>query len=129
MWEFVLPDTMHDVVLLLVRIMLAVVFGFAARNKLRDIKKFAKNDGLPVPVAYLVAGAEAAAALGMLTGVLAQWAGVGLMLLMLSTIYLHTVKWKSPYWASKGGWEYDALMFILAAIVVVFGPGAFGLLG
>lgn len=129
MFEITLPEIVSDIVLLLVRVVLVIVFGVGAREKFRDIRAFAKNDGLALPAAYFVAIAEAAAALGMLTGVLAQWAGVGLVLLMLSTMYLHIFKWRSPYWASKSGWEYDLLMLTLAAVVVVFGTGRFVLFG
>lgn len=129
MFEITSPEIITDVVLLLVRAVLVVVFGFGAYKKLGDVRTFAKKNGLVLPAAYFVAIAEAAAALGMLTGVLAQWAGVGLILLMLSTIYLHVFKWRSPYWASKGGWEYDVMMLTLAAVVVVFGAGRFVLFG
>ena len=64
----------------------------------------------------------------MLSGVLAQWAGVGLVLLMLSTISLHLFKWHSPYWAAKRGWEYDLIMLTLASVIAVFGPGQFALM-
>ncbi len=94
-------------------------------QKERDIKAFSKNDGVPIPTAYFIATAELLAALGMLSGVLAQWAGVGLVLLMLGTICLHIFKWHSKYWANKGGWEYDLIMLAFAAIIVAFGPGQF----
>ena len=81
--------------------MLVVTFTAEARHKFKDIKAFAKADGIPVPVAVFVAVAELAAALSMASGVLAQWAGVGLVLLMLCTISLHIFKWHSPYWANR----------------------------
>lgn len=123
MFEITLPAIIVSVVLLLVRVILTVTFAYEARYKLKDIKGFAKNDGMPVPIAYFVAFAELAAALSMITGVLAQWAGLGLVLLMIGTICLHVFKWHSPYWASKKGWEYDLLMLAFAAIIVAFGPG------
>jgi putative oxidoreductase len=112
-------------ILVLIRAILAITFFNEARIKFKDIKKFAKNDSLPVPVAYFIAIAEFCAALSMLTGVLTGWAALGLMLLMLSTICLHIFKWRSPYWASKGGWEYDLLLLTLAAVIFVFGTGPF----
>ena len=129
MFGFEVPIILESIVLLLVRILLAVTFFAEARVKLRDIKAFSKNDGVPIPVAYFIAFAEFAAAVAMLSGVLAQWAGIGLVLLMSATICLHIFKWHSPYWAAKRGWEYDALMLVLAAVIVVFGPGQLALLG
>ena len=127
MFTFTVPVIIVNIVLLLVRIVLAVTFFAEARFKFKDIKAFAKKDGVPLPAAYVVATAELCAALGMLSGVLAQWAGVGLVLLMASTICLHVFKWHSPYWANKGGWEYDLLMLVLAAVIVVTGAGQFAL--
>lgn len=112
-------------VLLLVRVLLVVTFAAEARHKFKDIKAFAKADGLPVPLAMFVAVAELAAAISMASGVLAQWAGVGLVLLMLCTISLHVFKWHSPYSANKKGWEYDAMLLVFAAVIAVFGPGQF----
>ncbi|MDN5819216.1 MAG: DoxX family membrane protein [bacterium] len=118
---------MQAVVLLAIRLVLTITFLYEARFKFKDIKKFAKNDGLPVPVAVFVAVAELAAALSMFSGVLAVWAGLGIALLMIITICLHIFKWHSPYWANKKGWEYDLLMLILAATIVVFGAGQIAL--
>lgn len=128
MLEFTLPVIIADTTLLFVRAVLVIVFTYEAWFKLRDIRKFAKNDGLPVLVAYFVAFAELAAALAMFTGVLTQWAGVGIMLLMVITICFHIFKWHSPYWASKKGWEYDFLLFVFAMVVVSFGAGSITLL-
>lgn len=124
---FTVPAIITSLVLLLVRVVLAVTFFAEARIKFKDIKGFSKSDGLPLPVAYGVALAELAAALSMLSGVLAQWAGIGLVLLMTSTIGLHIFKWHSPYWAAKRGWEYDLLMLVLAAVIIVCGAGQLSL--
>jgi len=129
MFGFETPLIVQSTVLLLVRIVLVITFFTEARVKFRDIKAFSKNDGLPIPVAYFIAFAEFCAALGMLSGVLAQWAGIGIVLLMCATICFHIFKWHSPYWANKRGWEYDLLMLVLAAVIVVFGAGQFALLG
>lgn len=123
MLHFPVPDFFQNIVLLIVRIILAITFFYEARFKFRDIKGFAKNDGVPLPVAYLVASAELLAAISMLTGFLAQWAGVGLVVLMLCTIGMQIFRWHSPYWANKKGWEYDLIMLVLSAVIVVFGPG------
>lgn len=128
MLEFTAPAIVASLALLLVRLVLSVTFFIEARIKFRDIKEFSKADNLPLPVAYFVAIAEAAAALGMLTGVLAQWAGIGLVLLMMITIVLHVFKWRSPYAARKGGWEYDLLLLALAAVIACMGAGQFILL-
>jgi len=124
---FVVPTVTVSIVLLLVRVILSVTFFNECYVKFKDLKGFAKRDGVPLPAAGFVATAELCAALGMISGVLSQWAGVGLVLLMLSTISLHLFKWHSPYWAAKRGWEYDLIMLTLASVIAVFGPGQFAL--
>jgi putative oxidoreductase len=61
----------------------------------------------------------------LILGILPQLAALGLMLLMLGTMRLHIFRWKSPYWASKGGWEYDLMLFTLSAVILVHGAGRF----
>lgn len=121
---FELPLIFATITLLLVRAVLAVAFTREAVLKLKDLRKFSKNDGIPLPLAAFVAIAEGAAAISFATGFLAQWAGIGVMVLMVLTTGLHVFKWHSKYWAQKGGPEYDVLMFTLAAVVTVFGPGS-----
>jgi putative oxidoreductase len=127
MFSIVIPAIVTSLVLLLVRILLTITYLAEARFKFKDIKAFSKNDGVPIPAAYAIATAELAGALGMLSGVLTQWAGIGLVLLMIGTICLHIFKWHSPYWANKKGWEYDLIMLVLAAVIAVYGPGQFAL--
>ena len=127
MITFTTPLIIQSIVLLLVRLLLAITFFAESRIKFKDLKAFSKNDGVPVPVAFFIASAEFAAAVAMLSGVLAQWAGLGLILLMCGTITLHLFKWHSPYWANKRGWEYDLLMLAFAAVIVAFGAGQLAL--
>ena len=68
--------------------------------------------------------AEFAGAIGLITGVLGQFAALGLMLLMVGTLFLHVFVWKTKYWANKGGWEYDLMLFALCAVIVAFGVGS-----
>ena len=111
------------IVLTLVRAVLVVAFVREAVLKFKDVPGFAKNDGVPLPVAWFIPIAEAAAALSLATGILAAWAALGVILLMLVTIGLHVFRWHSVYWAQKGGPEYDLMLLALAAAVVVFGSG------
>ena len=82
---------------------------------------------MPVPVIGLIGLAEGAGALGVVSCVLGQLAALGLLLLMLGTIFIHVFVWKSPYWAEKGGWEYDLMLFTLSAVIVSFGVGVYAL--
>ncbi|MCO5260246.1 MAG: DoxX family protein [Crocinitomicaceae bacterium] len=127
MFSIEAPEIAKDIVLFFVRITIAIAFYREAQIKLKDVKKFATSHAMSVPMAGFVAVAELLAAISMTIGFLTQLAGLGIMLLMMGTTWLCIAKWKSPYWAQKGGWEYDVLMFVLSAVIVVFGEGLFSL--
>jgi putative oxidoreductase len=119
--------TVTSLVLLLVRLVLVVAFGSSSYNKLKDLPKAAKRNEMPLPAITFIAIAEGAAALGLLSGILGVYAAIGLMVLMLGTMSIHIFKWKSPYWAEKGGWEYDLLLFTLSSVIAVLGVGSLAL--
>jgi len=114
-------------VLLMVRLVVAIAFGFSSFNKFKNLKKAAKQNEMPLPVMAFAATAEGAGALGLATGILGQYAALGLILIMIGTLSLHIFVWKSPYWAEKGGWEYDLMLLTFCSVIMVFGVGAFAL--
>lgn len=119
------PDHAKDVCLLLIRLIVGFSFIIAARNKSRNIKKFAKNNGLPVPAAIIVICLEFISGTALILGVWSQIAAIVIMVLMLGTMRLHIFKWHSPYWAQSGGWEYDLMLFTMASVIFVFAAGSF----
>lgn len=122
-----LPGYFQDIVLMMVRLLLFVTFIYEAWVKFKDIKGFSKSHSMPIVVSYFVATAELLAGISMLTGLLSDWAAIGIMVLMLGTTYMQLFTWKNSYWASKSGWEYDLIQFVFAAIILVFGPGMYAL--
>lgn len=125
--SLLLPPIATGILLFLIRVIVAFSFFFSALNKAKNLKKSAKQNHLPLPVLFFVMCAEFAGALGVISGVLGQLAAAGLMLLMLATMCLHIFVWKSKYWASSGGWEYDLMLFALCGTVLVFGVGTVAL--
>ncbi len=124
---FVTLTENQDVPLYILRLFVGLIFVNEARIKLKNIPKFAKNDGLPIPVAWGLTFAELTGGLALIFGVLTQPAAAGLALLMIGSMSFHIFKWKSPFWASKGGWEYDLMLFLMAVIIVFTGGGDIGL--
>lgn len=127
MIHLTLPDYADDICLLVVRLVVGFSFLVAARNKGRNIRKFAKRNGLPVFAAFIIMCVEFVAGTAMMVGFLPQISAIALMFLMLGTIRLHIFVWRSPYWADRGGWEYDLMLFILASVILVFGAGSYTL--
>ena len=89
MVDITFPAATDDAILLLVRIIVGFSFLVAARNKAKNIGKFAKNNGIPKPLAAVVMGVEFLAGLMLVTGIAAQIAALALAVLMLGTIRLH----------------------------------------
>lgn len=116
-----------DIPLLLVRLVVGLVFVVAVRNKLNDVPAFAQHNGLTVPVAWGLTVAEAAGGLGLILGILPQLASLVIMGSMIGSMSFHIFKWKSPYWATSGGWEYDLMIFTMASVILVSGGGAISL--
>jgi len=112
-----------EIPLLLVRLVVGFVFVVAVRNKLKDVPAFAEHNGLPVPVAWGLTFAEIAGGVGLIFGVLTQLAALVVMGAMAGSIGFHIFKWKSPYWAASGGWEYDLMIFAMASVVLTVGGG------
>ena len=117
----------QDIPLYILRLFVGLIFVNEARTKLKSIPKFAKSDGLPILVAWGLTFAELTGGLALIFGVLTQLAAVGLSLLMIGSMSFHIFKWKSPFWASKGGWEYDLMLFLMAMTIVFTGGGNIGL--
>lgn len=114
--------------LLLIRLILAFIFLMASHHKSGDVKGFAKSNNLPLPIAWGLVFAESLCGISLLLGIFPRIAATIVMLIMLGSMSFHIFKWKSPYWAAKGGWEYDLMIFAMASIILVIGGGSISLL-
>jgi uncharacterized membrane protein YphA (DoxX/SURF4 family) len=77
--------------------------------------------GLPVTLATGLG--EFLGSFAMLTGVLAQLAGWGLVLIMAGATVL-AIKWKAPFHTTKtAGWDFNLLLLVLSLTIALSGPG------
>jgi len=114
--------------LLLLRLILALVFGASGLGHLRHPKERAASIGMSVPFTVFLGAAELAGAIGLAAGVMAQWAALGLILVMLGAIYKKIAEWKTGFWGEKSmGWHYDVLMIVMNLLIVTMGPGRYSL--
>ena len=114
--------------LLLVRIMLALVFGSSGWGHLRQPRERAKSIGMSVPFTVFLGAAEVAGAIALTFGFLADWAALGLILVMLGAIYKKIAEWKTGFWGEKSmGWHYDLIMIAMNFVIVTMGPGRLSL--
>jgi putative oxidoreductase len=114
--------------LLILRLVVALVFGTSGYKHLRKPKERAASIGMSVPFTIFLGVAEVAGALGLVTGIMAQWAALGLSALMLGAIYKKIVVWKTGFWGEKSiGWHYEVLLITMNLVIVTMGPGKYSL--
>jgi putative oxidoreductase len=126
-----LPDAFESAnwSLFLLRVMVALVFGTSGFNHLKDPRERAKSIGMSVSFTIFLGAGEMAGALGVLVGVLTQWAAIGLILIMLGAIYKKIVKWKTGFWGEKSmGWHYDLMLVVMNLVILCTGGGLMALM-
>ena len=117
-----------DIALLLIRLGAAAAFLYHGAGILFNafdgpgIAGFAHFSHMPTAVAALVGIAEFGGGIAMLTGILARLGAAGILLVMLGAIAI--VHWPK-FDIGKGGMEYALTQALVAAAILVAGPGAY----
>jgi putative oxidoreductase len=120
------PAQFSDLSLLFLRLMVALEFWTSGFNHLKSPRERAKSLGLSVPFTIFLGAAELAGSLGVAAGFLAQWAAIGLILVMLGAIYMKAAKWKTGFWGEGSmGWHYEMLLIAMNLVIVTMGPGRY----
>lgn len=115
--------------LFLLRLMVALVSGASGFGHLKAPRERAKDIGMSVGFTVFLGAAELAGALGLVFGVLTQWAAIGLILLMLGAIYKKIVVWKTGFWGEKSmGWHYDLMLVVMNLVILCTGGGRIALM-
>ena len=112
--------------LLFLRLVVALVFGTSGYSHLTKPKERAASIGMSVPFTIFLGAAELAGAIALAAGFMAQWAAIGLILIMLGAIYMKAVKWKTGFWGEKSmGWHYDLLFIAMNLVILCAGGGKY----
>ena len=129
--HLVLPQLARftDVALLLLRLMVGVVFVTSGYNHLKDPETRSKDIGMSKGFTIFLGAAELAGGAGVMAGVLAQLAAIGLILLMLGAIQKKIFVWHTGFWGKSGtnGWSYDTMLVVMNLVIVTTGGGNLGL--
>jgi len=113
-----------DLSLFLLRVMVAMVFGTSGYHHLKTPKQRAASLGMNVGVTIFLGAAEVAAAIGLVVGVLTQFAALGLILVAIGAIFTKAVKWKNGFWGENSmGWHYDLMLAIMNLVILCTGGG------
>ena len=112
-----------DIALLLLRLMAAAIFFASGVNHLRDPKGRAESIGTSPALTVVLGAGEVLGSLGVATGVLAQPAAMGLILVMLGAMQKKIFVWKTGFWGEKApGWHYE-LMLVAMNLVILCSAG------
>ena len=114
-----------DVALLLLRLMVGIVFITSGYTHLKDPAARSKDIGMSKSFTIFLGAAELAGGLGLISGVLAQLAAIGLILVMLGAIQKKIFTWHTGFWGKSGtnGWSYETMLVVMNLVIVTTGDG------
>jgi putative oxidoreductase len=118
-----------DLALLFLRFMIGIVFITSGYKHLKDPATRSKDIGMGKGFTIFLGAAELAGGLGVISGVLAQLAAIGLILLMFGAIQKKIFVWKTGFWGKSGtnGWSYDLMIIAMNLVIATTGGGKFAL--
>jgi putative oxidoreductase len=117
-----------DLALLLLRLMVAAIFGTSGWSHMTDPEGRSKSIGMSKGFTMFLGVAEFAGALGVAFGVLTQLAALGLILVMLGAVQKKIFVWKTGFWGKgSDGWHYDLMLAIMNAVIITTNGGRYTL--
>jgi putative oxidoreductase len=114
-----------DMALLFLRLMVGIVFITSGYKHLKDPEVRSKDIGMSKGFTILLGAAELVGGLGVISGVFAQIAAIGLILVMLGAIQKKIFAWHTGFWGQSGtnGWSYDTMLVVMSLVIVTTGGG------
>ena len=105
------------------RLMVGAIFITSGWSHLRNPAERSKSIEMSKGFTVFLGAAEVLGSLGVIFGVLTQFAALGLVLIGLGAIQKKVAKWHTGFWGEKAsGWHYD-LMLLVMNLVIVFTNG------
>ncbi|MBD3723844.1 MAG: DoxX family protein [Flavobacteriaceae bacterium] len=119
-----------DILLLLLRIILAIGFAGPAMMKLKDINSIAEwfeNMEMPLPLlnAYLATYTEVFGFVFLAVGFATRIISIPLIIVML--VAIKTVHLENGFEAGNNGFEIPLYYMIMLIVLFIYGPGKFSL--
>ena len=114
-----------DIALLLLRLMVGIVFITSGYKHLKDPATRSKDIGMSKSITIFLGAAELAGGSGVISGVLAQLAAMGLILVMLGAMQKKIFTWHTGFWGKSGtnGWSYETMLVVMNLVIVTTGGG------
>jgi putative oxidoreductase len=120
-----LPAWLIDVALLLLRLMVGIVFISSGYAHLKNPDARSKSIGMSKGFTIFLGAAELAGGLGVVLGVFAQLAALGLILVMVGAVGKKIFTWHTGFWGKDGtnGWSYETMMIVMNLVIAATGGG------
>ena len=116
--------SLQDVALLVLRLVVAIVFGASGYFHLTDPVGRSKSIEMSPAFTVGLGASEALASAGLVTGILIQPAALGLILLGLGAIQKKAMTWKTGFWGEKAsGWHYDLMLLAMNLVILTTAGG------
>jgi len=114
-----------DIALLLLRLMVGSVFITSGYKHLKDPATRSKDIGMSKRFTIFLGVVELAGGLGVISGVLAQLAAIGLILVMLGAMQEKIFTWHTGFWGKSGtdGWSYESMLVVMNLVISATGGG------
>ena len=120
------PTKFQDAVLLALRLIIALIFLFAAYGKWSYLSAGAPGSsaGMINLLKFLIV-VEPLGALALISGFLTRWAAKGLSIIMVGAIYFLHFTMGTKFFTLPGalGWDYNLLILGSCLILITFGAG------
>jgi putative oxidoreductase len=109
--------------------MVGLVFITSGWNHLQNPKARSKDIGMSKAFTIFLGAAECAGSIGVIFGVFAQLAAIGLIIVMLGAIQKKISVWHTGFWGKSGtdGWSYDLIMIVMNLVIATTGGGQLSL--
>jgi putative oxidoreductase len=115
-----------DLALLLLRVMMAAIFGSSGWAHATEPEKRAESIGMSPAFTRTLGIVEVVGAASILLGVFPQVGAILLMGVMLGAIHRKVFVWKTGFWGDEGqGWYYDLLYLVCNLVILTTGGGAY----
>ncbi len=119
----------YDVGALALRLIIATDFFTSGWITVKDPVARGKSEGVAPGFMMFIGVAEMAGSAGLVFGVLARWAALGLILIMAGAIQKKIFISHTGFWGTDGyGWHYDLTLVAMNLMIALSGPGHLSLL-
>lgn len=113
-----------DSALLLLRVMIAAIFGTSGWSHMTKPKERAESIGMSPAFTLALGVVEVLGAVSLVLGIYPQIGAILLIGVMLGAIQKKMFVWKTGFWGEEGqGWYYDVLYLVCSLVILTTGGG------